>query len=262
MRVMDKFPLKFTKTLHDEEHWVEYVCFSPDEKLIASCSGNFVTLWDVKHLKKEAIFKHSDAVWKCTFSKNSLVLLTVSSDGCLYKWNIGKENRSSSLVVKLHNDCVFGLSLHPVLNLVACCSADNKIKCLDLDTEEVTSTLQGHSKSVEDVCFSPSGNLLASCSKDKNVLLWTDFLNENNLKAHCLKGHRNWVYMCRFAPNEKLLASTSSDRTICIWSVEKPTLLKILRGHSNVIWSCVFITSKVPLGCLYLASCSSDKTVR
>jgi len=56
--------------------------------------------------------------------------------------------------------------------LIASASGDKTVKLWDHTTGAVCLTLEGHSKEVNAVAFSPDGKLVASASKDKTVRLW------------------------------------------------------------------------------------------
>ena len=65
-----------------------------------------------------------------------------------------------------------------------------QVRLWDLDTCECTATLQGHRKEVSALRFSASGALLASGSKDTDVVVW-DVAGEAGL--YRLRGHRDQV---------------------------------------------------------------------
>ena len=57
----------------------------------------------------------------------------------------------------------------------------------------------GHSDAVTGVTFTPSGNIIASCSRDKMVRLW-----ENSVEGRSteFKGHTAAVRSVHFSPND------------------------------------------------------------
>lgn len=63
-----------------------------------------------------------------------------------------------------------------------------------------------------------------------------------------LRGHNHWIFEVNFSHGGHLLATASADKNIGVWSVERGHLLRVLRGHSNIVWSAVFITKARPMG--------------
>ena len=77
--------------------------------------------------------------------------------------------------------------------------------------------MEGHSKYVTSVSFSPDGKTVVSGSWDVTIILW-DVATGNNIKT--LKGHRNRVVSVSFSPDRKTVVSGSDDGTVRWWDVE------------------------------------------
>ncbi|MEH2226107.1 nSTAND1 domain-containing NTPase [Nostoc sp.] len=115
-------------------------------------------------------------------------------------------------------------------------------------------TLEGHSRPVNSIAYSPNGKQLASASADNTIKIW-DVSNGQLLKT--LTGHSSPLNSVTYSPNGQQLASASADNTIKIWDVSSGQLLKTLTGHSSPVNSVAYS----PNG-KQLASASADNTIK
>ena len=96
---------------------------------------------------------------------------------------------------------------------------------------ELVGTLQGHSRGVRSVSFSPDGTKVASGSLDETVKLWHATSGEC---LRTLEGHSSYVMSVSFSLDGTKVASGSWDKTVKLWDVTSGECLQTLEGHS---WS-------------------------
>nr|XP_048278697.1 chromatin assembly factor 1 subunit B [Myodes glareolus] len=140
---------------------------------------------------------------------------------------------------------------------------------------EFLSNLARHTKAVNVVRFSPTGEILASGGDDAVILLWkmndskepepsafqeedeAQLNKENWTVVKTLRGHLEDVYDICWATDGNLMASASVDNTVIIWDVSKGQKISIFNEHKSYVQGVTWD----PLG-QYIATLSCDRVLR
>ena len=109
-----------------------------------------------------------------------------------------------------------------------------------LDTADIKSStpltarshLQGHTRGINDVCWSPTAEYLATASDDKSLRLYDATKGETFVE---FKGHQNFVFCCKFNPQSNLLVSGSYDETVKLFDVRCGECVMTLPAHSDPV---------------------------
>jgi Prp8 binding protein len=93
--------------------------------------------------------------------------------------------------------------------------------------------LTGHSGEVFAARFDPSGQLVASGSMDRSILLWRTQDQCNNIGQ--LTGHKGAILDLQFSRDARTLFSASADMLLSSWDTETGERIRRHPGHSEVI---------------------------
>ncbi|XP_075914518.1 chromatin assembly factor 1 subunit B-like, partial [Petromyzon marinus] len=142
----------------------------------------------------------------------------------------------------------------------------------DSPVVDFLSTLSRHTKAVNVVRFSPSGEFLASGADDSAVVVWrlsegVDFtsleddegtVNKETWTVHkTLRGHLEDVYDVSWTSDSVSLVSGSVDNSAIVWDVGRGHKLYMFTEHKSYVQGVAWD----PLG-LYIATLSCDRVMR
>ncbi len=115
-------------------------------------------------------------------------------------------------------------------------------------------TLEGHTKNVTSVSFSPDGKYIASGSSDSTIKTWN---TKTGKEVLTFKGHESPVFSIDWSPDSKSIVSGSTNGTIKTWNAETGNEIKTFSGHTNNVSAVAFSPDGE-----YIVSGSWDKTIK
>ena len=247
-----QYVLRLAHTLTGHNGGVFDVAFSPDGRLLASCTWREVRLWDpATGEHRRLLTGQTGLIEGVAFSPDGRLLASCGVEPAVWLWDPATGKRPRTLTG--HSSLVKGVAFSPDGRLLASCGYDKTVRLWDPATGEHQRTLTGHTDGVYGVAFSPDGRLLASCGSDKTVRLWDPATGKHQ---RTLTGHTGGVNDVAFSPDGRLLASCCYDKTVRLWDPATGEHRRTLVGHTDKVEGVTFS----PAGRL-VASCSYD-TVR
>jgi tRNA A-37 threonylcarbamoyl transferase component Bud32 len=145
------------------------------------------------------------------------------------KWCLGIQVGT----LKAHDGGLLCAAVSPDDKFLVTGDRKGAVKVWDLASRQPICTLPGHSDEVQRAVFSCDGHTLATCSKDRTVLLW-DVATWN--KRGCLRdAHEMTIMSVAFSPDGKLLASASRDHRIVLWELPDGRVRRSWLAHDDVV---------------------------
>lgn len=108
----------------------------------------------------------------------------------------------------------------------------------DEDDYQFACILDGHESEVKSLNWSPSGQYLATCSRDKSVWIWEELEDDNFETVAVLQEHDGDVKCVGWHPEEDLLVSTSYDDTVRLYKEDADDWVQVacIEGHKKTVW--------------------------
>ncbi len=206
---------------------VGVMAFSSDGVLayVTVSSGN-IHLWDVE--KKEDIATlEAGSVSAIAFSPDGKTIGSGSINGSVSLWDV--ETKELLFTDKSHEDDVTAIAFSPDGSKFATGGGafDRKVVLWDIasviqkieEQKKNVAVLLGHAtnRDISSVAFSPVENLLASCSRDGTIRLWSTEYPRSESIVLTREGFE--VTSVAFSVDGKVLASGSEDNTFSLWGV-------------------------------------------
>jgi WD40 repeat protein len=187
----------------------------------------------------------SDALWIVNFSGAAKKLLSTPSairsldinkagtlavggswSGSVFLIDLTKNTIES--ITHDANTRVMAVKFHPSDTLLGFGLEDKTtkrglVKFYDLETRQVTRQFAGHKAAVNDIEFSPDGELLASAGADKRLQMWV-IRNPEDLPV-VMDNNDGFIWDIAFAKGSDYLITTTYESEIRIWPTD-PAILQ------------------------------------
>jgi WD40 repeat protein len=103
-----------------------------------------------------------------------------------------------------------------------------------VDLQPVT-MFNAHPKYLTRCLLSPDSKLLATCSADTTVKIWSTE-NYNYKLERVLSGHQRWVWDAAFSADSAYLVTASSDHVARLWDLHSGATVRQYSGHHRYVY--------------------------
>lgn len=234
---------------------VTAVAFAPDgRRLYSAGRDNLLRVWDVaKRTAVATLDGHTAPIRAVAVSTDGRTIATASEDNSVGLWDAATLRRRATLI---HPQSVETLAFAPRGTTLASGGADATIRLWDSASGAERKALAGHTGAITGLAFVRDGSALVSGSNDRSLRIWKAPPTPVPPLLSMLV-HRPQAQTAEFSPNGKWLATGGSDRAVALRDPVTGKNLRVLRGHTGLIYHAAFSPdSKL------LATAANDGTVR
>jgi WD40 repeat protein/serine/threonine protein kinase/TPR repeat protein len=181
-----------------------------------------------------AMTGHADRLWYAAFSPDGRRVVTASLDNTARIWDASLGRELTRLIG--HTESVRCAVFSPDGARVVTASGDKTARIWDVATGRELARLEGHTRQLMSVAFSSDGQRVVTASTDGTARVW-DALKGRQLALLTVPGRVTWA---DFSPDGGLVATAADDQMARVWNVRTGRQLKVLRGHTDRLWSVAF----------------------
>jgi len=199
----------------------------------------------------------SDRVKSISFHHELPWILASLHSGSFQIWDLSSHSLVMSIQVA-DTSVRCAKFLHHRPEIITGCD-DCRLRLYAADSGALLTEWEGHLDFIRFIDVHPTKPLILSASDDQQVKLWD---GEPTVWT-CMQAfteHSHYVMMAKFAPSGATFASCSLDASIKVWSIDSPSSLFTLTGHTKGINCLDFFTNSS--GQEMLVSGADDKTVK
>ena len=171
---------------------------------------------------------HTGMIRSLNFTPTGRLLISVSEDKTIRFWEVQTGSLEKTLrgeLGEIRDGIIYTSAISPngLYFAISGYPSTYGIRTFNLHTGDQIKTLKGNKDVINDLCFSPDGQFLASACSDFLVRIWRvaedGFMRTQN--DTILDGHIASIYKVSFSPDSKKLVSASFDGSLRLWELDE-----------------------------------------
>lgn len=200
------------RVLSGHEGHARALAFLPDGGLVSG-GGNSVRLWSAQGEPLHSWRVDATEVSSLDVLPASRQVVASGLDGQLRVYDLDSKQLLRTLSQPRR---ALTVAADPTHARFAAAGDDGIIRVYRAQDGTLEHSLQGHTRAVDALLFSPDGQTLISSSDDRSIKVWS--LDREQL-FHTLQGHSDEVWALALDPAGKRLASASKDGELRLWDL-------------------------------------------
>lgn len=146
-------------------------------RLMGTYEDGSVQIWDTRKTNEPLACErwHEEAVVASDYEPKKGIVATGSATGelVLARWNHAEAKLVHPVKLKVGDEGIADVAIRPDHKVVAVGSWNGKVHFCALKRPQVLCSASYHTSTVNSVCYSPDGKVLASASNDRTIALWS-----------------------------------------------------------------------------------------
>lgn len=240
---------------------IESIAFSPDGKMIGEAAvetsrATALRLWNTEDGQQIRMLAEDVNNMRCVaFTPDGKLIAANTRDATRWGHKIVlRDLETGKVVTELRDERLAAtrITFSADGKLLASAGA-RKIHIWDVAMRKLLHTIDGHKKSIQSICFSPNGKMLASGSSDDTVRVWNVQTGKMDRE---IEAEQDGVFAVAYSPSGRTIASAGADKTIKLWKPASGKMYARLWGHLGKVLCLAFSPDGTTL-----ASGSLDTTI-
>jgi G protein beta subunit-like protein len=213
-------------SFHSEGKWV-----------VTGSEDGTIRIWDLRSSHLYRNYDNGPPVNDVAIHPNQGELISCDQAGNIRQWDLSE----NACTVELTPEDDVPIRSVSIASDGSCLVAgNNKGRCYvwkindDHSREsrfQALTTFQAHNKYLTRCVLSPDVKLLATCSADTTIRIWSVSPIYEFKQLKMLQGHQRWVWDAAFSDDSAYLVTASSDHVARLWDLASGETVRQYNGH-------------------------------